>query len=272
MKNKNVKNPLPFLRWAGGKRWLISNYKNLFPTEYNTYIEPFLGSGRVFFHLSPSKAILSDLNSELITTFKALKNDPSSILTSLKKHAQKHNQEYYYNMRNKNPRCEREIASRFIYLNRTCFNGIYRVNSKGKFNVPFGKKENVILPTDNFFETSSILQNVELLNCDFAKVIDKAKENDFLFVDPPYTVAHNNNGFIQYNEKLFSWEDQIRLSEKLIEAKSRGVLIMLTNANHKEIKKLYENDFNLLEVSRYTSISGQSKNRKSYSELIIMSY
>lgn len=269
MSNRKI---IPFLRWAGGKRWLISRHTDLFPEKYNKYIEPFLGGGSVFFHLQPKEAILSDLNKELISTYQAIKEDPISLVKSLQKHARKHSQKYYYDMREKRPYSQKEIGARFIYLNRTCFNGIYRVNSNGEFNVPFGKKDNVLLDTDDFFHVSKILKNCTILHNDFEKTIDMANKDDFLFVDPPYTVAHNNNGFIQYNEKLFSWEDQVRLSKSLIEAKNRGVLIMMTNANHNNIRELYEDNFNLLDLSRYTSISGQSKNRKSYSELIIRSY
>jgi DNA adenine methylase len=220
----------------------------------------------------PRKAILADLNSELITTYQAIKENPEEAIKVLKKHSKKHSKEYYYEIRDKKPRSQREIAARFIYLNRTCFNGIYRVNSKGKFNVPFGEKYNVFQKDDDFHKTSQILQNTEIIHSDFEQIIDRAENNDFLFVDPPYTVTHNNNGFVQYNEKLFSWDDQVRLANKLIEAKKRGVLVMATNANHAKIRELYEKHFNLVEVSRYTSISGLAKNRKSYSELVIKSY
>ena len=263
---------IPFLRWAGGKRWLVSKHMDLFPKTYNRYIEPFLGGGSVFFRLLPKKAILADLNSELITTYKTIQEDPDLLIKTLKKHANKHSEEYYYHMRNKQLRSQKEIAARFIYLNRTCFNGIYRVNKQGQFNVPFGKKEKILLETDNFHAVSHTLRNCQIVHSDFGDIIDVAEAGDFLFVDPPYTVAHNNNGFIQYNEKFFSWDDQVRLSEKLLEAKNRGVLIMMTNANHKNVRELYEKNFNLLELSRYTSISGVAENRKSYSEIIVRSY
>ena len=163
-------------------------------------------------------------------------------------------------------------AARFLYLNRTCFNGIYRVNRAGKFNVPYGNKSTIIYENESFSSLSKVLSNSILTVNDFEKTIDLAKKDDFLFVDPPYTVAHNNNGFIEYNEKIFSWDDQIRLFNKLKEAKDRGVKILLTNANHSSIRELYENDFELVEVSRYSSVSGLAQHRKKYSELIIKSY
>lgn len=272
MSKKSVDKSSPFLRWAGGKRWLTSRYADLFPNKYNTYLEAFLGGGSVYFHLAPQKAILTDINNDLIITYQAIKENPEQLLKALKSYTKKHSKEYYYEVRDKNPRTRIEIAARFIYLNRTCFNGIYRVNANGKFNVPFGERYNILFENDDFFKISETLKNTEIIHSDFEKTINLAQKNDFVFIDPPYTVTHNNNGFVQYNEKLFSWDDQIRLANKLIEAKNRGVLVMATNANHEKVRELYEKDFNLVEVSRYTSISGLAKNRKSYSELVIKSY
>lgn len=271
--NKVIKKKYtPFLRWAGGKRWLVYKYSHLFPKEYNTYIEPFLGSGSVFFHLTPRNAILSDYNKELVTTYQVIKEYPTELLKALKRHNAQHSKEYYYLVRAKNPRSKIEISARFIYLNRTCFNGIYRVNQSGKYNVPFGERYKIFLDTDDFIGISKLLKDTELIHSDFENSILRAKKGDFLFIDPPYTVSHNSNGFVQYNEKLFSWDDQVRLAKLTIEAKNRGVMVMITNANHKKIQELYKNDFELIEISRYTSISGTAKSRKSYSELVIKSY
>lgn len=260
------------MRWAGGKRWFTSKYAELFPKNYNTYIEAFLGSGSVFFHLLPEKAILGDINYELISTYLALKETPEKVLELLKKHALNHSEEYYYQIRNEIPQNIQETAARLIYLNRTCFNGIYRVNNQGKFNVPFGREEKVFLNSDDFFTISNILQSTEIIHSDFKQLIALANKDDFIFVDPPYTVAHNNNGFVNYNEKIFSWDDQIRLAETLIEAKRRGALILATNANHKCVRELYENEFELIEVTRRSTISASSLHRKDYSELVIKSY
>jgi DNA adenine methylase len=260
----------PFLKWAGGKRWLVQKYHYLFPKEFNTYIEPFLGSGVVFFSLLPEKAILNDRNKELIDAYKGIKTSWKKVYDNLIVHHRNHNKEYYYNIRSTNFTLLEDRAAKLIYLNRTCFNGIYRVNLKGEFNVPIGSKTKVLLETDNFKEISKALKKVKLLNSDFEKVVERAKENDFVFVDPPYTVRHNENGFIKYNEVLFTWEDQVRLSESLNRAKIRGVKILLTNASHKSIRELYEPlGFNLETVSRYSSISASSKNRSTFEELII---
>lgn len=259
---------LPFLKWAGGKRWLIAQHPEIFPTKIGRYIEPFLGSGAVFFSLSPEEAILSDLNPELIRTYRAIKTDWKKVARSLQRHHKLHNKKYYYLIREKDFECRFERAARFIYLNRTCWNGLYRVNRYGKFNVPKGTRSTVVLETDNFAEISRRLKKAKLLSGDFEQIIDEAKKGDLIFVDPPYTVKHNFNGFVKYNEKLFSWADQVRLSEALKRAKSRGAKIILTNARHSSISKLYRG-FKLLEVSRNSSLAANAKNRGSYDEFVI---
>ncbi|SFA93788.1 DNA adenine methylase [Lentibacillus halodurans] len=260
----------PFLKWAGGKRWLIQKYPEYFPTEYNTYFEPFLGSGVVFFHLQPKEAVLNDTNKDLIDSYRAIKSRWRKVYNLLTKHHENHCKNYYYHIRSTNYHSLEERAAKMIYLNRTCFNGIYRVNKKGDFNVPIGSKTKVLLDTDDFQGTSKLLKGIELLNNDFEKVINRSSINDFIFVDPPYTVRHNSNGFVKYNEVLFSWEDQERLANCLIEAKKRGVKILMTNAAHPSIQQLYEpKGFNIKSVSRYSSISASKKSRNSYQELLI---
>lgn len=268
----STKEILPFLTWAGGKRWLVNNHSEIFPSNFNVYIEPFLGSGSVFFHLKPQKAVLSDINGDLINTYLALKMDWQNVYKYLKIHQRKHSPDYYYKIRDSNPRKVETKAAKFLYLNRTCFNGIYRVNKQGKFNVPIGSKQNVILDTDDFEEISNRLKNVLILNDDYESVINRANRDDFIFVDPPYTVNHNENGFIQYNEKLFSWADQIRLCEALVRARNRGVKIMVTNANHESVRNLYkEHGFEYQIVSRFSGISSKAKGRKKYEEIIVKS-
>lgn len=260
----------PFLKWAGGKRWLIKKYPEYFATEFNRYFEPFLGSGVVFFHLQPKFAVLNDTNKDLMESYKAIKNNWKKVYTLLSEHHKNHCKDYYYDIRSTNYHTLEERAAKMIYLNRTCFNGIYRVNKKGEFNVPIGSKTQVLLKTDDFQRTSEILKGIELLNTDFEKVIDCSSEGDFVFVDPPYTVRHNSNGFIKYNEVLFSWEDQERLAKCLNKAKNRGVKILMTNAAHSSIRQLYEpNGFNIEAVSRYSSIAANKKSRSNYQELLV---
>jgi DNA adenine methylase len=260
----------PFLKWAGGKRWFVYNHADLLPIKYNRYIEPFLGSGAVFFHLCPEKAILSDSNKELIDTYMALKENVTLVQRYLEEHHKKHSPEYYYKIRNSRPKSLAERAARFIYLNRTCWNGLYRVNLHNIFNVPIGTKSSVLFQDDCFDKISDALRGVELYPHDFETIIDKAGEDDFLFVDPPYTVRHNNNAFIKYNEKLFTWSDQERLFCALKRAKNRGVHVVGTNACNKSVIELYEETFSLLSVSRHSSISSKMETRKKYEELVIM--
>ncbi|ABW66631.1 DNA adenine methylase [Desulfosudis oleivorans Hxd3] len=251
---------------------MVKRYENLFPSEYRTYIEPFVGSGAVFFHLNPEAAILSDKNKELINSYHAIKKDWRLVYAHLKNHNKNHSKDYYYKIRGSKPRSEFTKAARLIYLNRTCWNGLYRVNCKGEFNVPIGTKTNVILDTDNFHLISVTLSNTELLSDDFQNVIDKAQTDDFLFVDPPYTVKHKNNGFLKYNETLFSWEDQVRLKESLLQANSRKAKILLTNANHKSIINLYKNYFNIRTLTRKSIIAGQPRFRNNCEELVATNY
>jgi DNA adenine methylase len=262
----------PFLKWPGGKRWFIRNHLDLLPGTYNRYIEPFLGSGAVFFHLQPENALLGDTNPDIVAAYEGLKADWRFIKRSLQYHQRMHSKDYYYRVRDSIPGDVLKKASRMIYLNRTCFNGIYRVNREGLFNVPKGSKSEVILDTDDFKMAADILENSEIRLSDFESLINEAERDDFVFADPPYTVRHNLNGFIKYNETLFSWEDQERLAKALIRAKDRGVKIVATNANHNTIRELYEEDgFQLKTVSRFSSISATPDSRKLFEELVILS-
>ncbi len=260
----------PFLKWAGGKRWLVSNYREVFPQSYNNYIEPFLGGGAVFFNLNPKKGILSDKNIWLIDTYNAIKMDAEKVYSILRKHHKNHSKEYYYKIRSSKTKNIYTSAAKLIYLNRTCWNGLFRVNLKGEFNVPIGTKNNVIMENDNFSLISERLSNISIVNSDFEKIIDMSEENDLIFVDPPYTVKHDNNGFIKYNEVLFQWEDQIRLRDALVRAQNRGSKIILTNAHHSSISDLYSKEFKLEVVNRKSVMSSISKNRGKCEEYLIM--
>ena len=272
--NSSKRKPIsiPFLKWPGGKRWLVEKYIEYFPKILTgKYIEPFLGGGSVFFALAPKNAILSDISSDLIKTYLGIRDDSKKVFKLLSEHSQHHDTEYYYHIRSSEPKTIPECAARFIYLNRTCFNGIYRVNKNGKFNVPIGSRTKVLSDTEDFLIWPRILQNILIETSDFERIIDMSEKNDFIFVDPPYTVRHNNNGFIKYNEILFSWEDQLRLHECLLHAKSRGVHILMSNANHQSVKDLYKKGFKQSVISRYSSIAASSSMRNHYEELIVQS-
>lgn len=262
----------PFLTWAGGKRWFVHKHAEFLPKKFNRYIEPFLGGGSVFFHLKPTKSILGDTNPDVVAAYQGIKEDWKALKRSLEYHQRKHSDEHYYQVRAKVPNKIIQRASRMIYLNRTCFNGIYRVNLQGEFNVPRGSKDSVIFDNDSFESVANLLKHADIRLDDFEILINEAKVGDFVFADPPYTVRHNLNGFIKYNEKLFSWHDQERLAEALERAKDRGVIIASTNANHPSVRDLYKNKgFSLITTSRFSSISASSSSRKQFEELIILS-
>lgn len=264
---------VPFLKWPGGKRWFVSNHADLMPESYGTYIEPFLGAGSVYFHLRPKAAVLGDVNADLVNAYQAIKDNWQNVENSLKYRQRRHREDadgYYYWLRDRSPSDPLQQASRLIYLNRSCFNGIYRVNRQGQFNVPRGSKEKIVIETDNFRTMSDLLQGAELMAGDFEPLVDRASRGDFVFCDPPYTVRHNYNGFRKYNEVLFSWADQERLAAALRRAAGRGAKVLCTNANHQSVRDLYRApEFALQAVSRYSHISADNLNRRYFEELII---
>lgn len=259
----------PFLKWAGGKRWFVANYSHILPNNFNRYIEPFLGSGAVFFYLQPKQAILGDANLDLINTYQAIKENWRLVYRYLRVHHRNHCNKYYYQIRSSNFRSMESRAARFIYLNRTCWNGLYRVNLDGIFNVPIGTKSSVLFEDDNFEEISRLLRCAKLYMKDFEFLIDKANDGDLIFVDPPYTVRHNHNAFIKYNEKLFSWCDQERLFYALKRAQNRGAYIVGTNAYHKCVRDLYGDTFGSMAAKRNSPISSKASTRKNFEELVI---
>jgi DNA adenine methylase len=260
---------LPFLKWAGGKRWLASRLERISTLLATKYIEPFLGGGAIYFSLQPQRAVLADTNSALIGAYRAVRDHPLEIQSLLELHHATHSPEYYYEMRRANFHSDVERAAQFIYLNRTCWNGLYRVNLKGIFNVPIGTKNAVILETDDWERTAKLLNTASLLCQDFEDTIDDAREGDVIFADPPYTVKHNLNGFVKYNEAIFSWEDQIRLRNALLRAKKRGAIVFATNADHASVRDLYSADFTFASLERASVLSGNPAYRGRFNELLV---
>lgn len=259
----------PPLKWAGGKRWLARSYSWLFPERYERYFEPFFGGGAVFFALRPARAVLSDKNARLVATYEALRDDPDGVISALQAYADLHSDTFYYTARATPEIDPIREAARFLYLNRTCWNGLYRVNLKGEFNVPRGTKNRVMLPTDDFEGVSKALRNVSLSASDFSTTLAQASKDDFVFIDPPYTVAHNNNGFLKYNEDIFSWADQKRLKEEAVAAADRGACVLVLNAHHESISDLYSDVGTSHIVKRHSVISGTSAHRKGVEELAV---
>lgn len=263
----------PFLKWPGGKRWLISNYRHIFPTEYNCYYEPFLGGGSAFFSLVPHQATISDINGELINTYHVMKRHPAQLRNLLILHQEQHTAAHYYAVRANVPCDSIERAARFLYLNRTCFNGMYRVNRFGEFNVPIGTKSQFTDDVMRFEEYSAILQGIHIRTQDFVDTIRGAADGDLIFADPPYTIAHNQNAFIKYNERLFSWADQRRLLNALVRARNRGARILATNAYYPALQEMYEDNlFYTQPLRRFSSISGSANGRGVQEEMLISSY
>jgi len=262
---------VPLLKWAGGKRWFVSAYSHLIPHFSGRYIEPFLGSGAVFFSLRPQSAVLGDRNRELVDTYRAVKDDWRAVSALLRYHLAHHSADYYYRIRSFMPGLGCEKAARLIYLNRMCWNGLYRVNARGEFNVPLGGRADTRVDDNHLERVSEALQKAELRDCGFESLIEEAGRGDLLFVDPPYTVCHSKNGFIKYNEALFSWADQERLAGCLIEAQERGAYVVATNAPHDSVRALYDRHFTLLGVGRFSPMSGKAESRGTYNELIILS-
>lgn len=262
---------VPPLRWAGGKRWLVQRFPNLFDGLHGRLIEPFFGSGAVFFRVAPESAVVSDINDDLITAYRGLRNCVTEVESCLSVHAKLHSKPYYYEVRKSKPTNISERSARMIYLNRVCFNALYRVNLSGEFNVPIGSKTAVYRDDDNFPGVSRALRKAVLVCCDFEETINQAEVGDVIFVDPPYTVKHNKNGFLKYNEKIFTFDDQIRLAGALFRAKGRGARIIISNAFHQSVLDLYEGFGFILEVSRSTTLSAASAARGMTSEALIFS-
>lgn len=258
----------PFLRWAGGKRWLIKHLDSYLPEGgFNNYHEPFLGGGSIFFHLQPKVAYLSDINAELVETYNCIKNDVESVIAELNQFT--NSKEFYYEIRTKKFRSAAKRAARFIYLNQTSFNGIFRVNLKGEYNVPYGFRTKQFCEAENLRAISLSLKNTFIKSQNFSESIKDIKQGDLVFLDPPYTVTHNQNGFIKYNAKLFDLEKQNELSTFIDEIKKRNAYYILTNAAHAVIEGIFKKEGDLMDgLSRVSLIGGINAKRGEYKEFI----
>lgn len=269
--------PKPFIRWVGGKSRLIPHLKKYLPPDASTigiYYEPFLGSGSLFFDMQPSKAVLSDTNKELIDCYQAIKRNPKAVSKYLEEHIIKSSEDYYYKIRDEFNKSKPSFrrAAMFIYLNKTCFNGIYRVNKKGEFNVPYGFKEPPFLPSETDLKTVHLsLKKVEILHCNYKEIIGKVKNEDFVYLDPPYPPLNGTSNFTHYTASRFSREDHHELYKFTKELASKGCKVLISNAAVPFIYSLYENEFNIyeIEVTRYVKTDGE---RYKVKELAITNY
>lgn len=260
--------PGPFLRWAGGKNWFTKHLDEVISkTEYCNYHEPFLGGGSVFFSLLPNNiSFLSDVNDELINTYLMIKNSPNEVFEELSSY--ENSEKVYYLIRAIEDSDNVKRAARFIYLNQTSYNGLYRVNKKGKYNVPYGHRKTAFLDKDRLLLASFALRNTVIENRDFMSSLQNIQRNDLVFLDPPYTVSHNNNGFIEYNKNLFSLNDQYRLSVMINEIKNREAYYILTNAGHEKIIEIFDKGDKFIKLERTSAIGGRNSKRGSIEEYV----
>jgi DNA adenine methylase len=267
--------PRPFLKWAGGKSRLIQQYIPYFPQFYKTYYEPFLGGGAVFFYLQPTTSVLTDINAELISTYRCVRDKVDDLICLLKEHKAKHSRDYYYSVRSSSSENDLEQAARLIYLNKTCYNGLYRLNSQGKFNVPLGSYKNPNICQENLLRAASkALSYCEIKQTDFSHLLTSATgSEDFVFCDPPYHPISNTSYFTGYNGNSFGEKDQIRLRDVCAELASRGVKVMVCNSDCEFIKKIYQEiKFNIYAIAASRSINSNTQKRGMINELLITSY
>lgn len=269
--NTVLSGPLkPFLRWAGSKRRLLPQMLPHVPDTFDRYVEPFLGSGSLFLHLAPEVALLNDACSPLIDTWHALRQDPAAVYYEATRRPLVKDE--YYAARSERGGGLIEEAGRFIYLNKGAFNGLYRVNMRGEFNVPWGApKTQFVSDLTNLREISELLRrpSVSLLSGDFERVIERTGSGDFVFVDPPYVTSHNDNGFIAYNEKIFSWEDQVRLARCVRDAVARGAHVLITNAFHPSVLSLYDG-FDVVTMERASTLAASREKRGRTKEALVI--
>lgn len=261
---------IPFLRWPGGKRWASSQIGEIImSSRYDRYIEPFLGGGAIFFSLTHNKSTLSDINPDLINVYKVIQQYPLQLIDFLKKIPT--DQKTYYEIRQTEFTDKIEQAGRFLYLNRLAFGGMYRVNKSGKFNVPYGGGRKVdLLWEKNLITNANMALKTAKIYCeDFEKIISKSKDGDVVYCDPAYTVSHNNNSFLRYNENIFSWHDQKRLAQACFDAAERGAKVIVSNAANSSLDALYQ-PIKPLIIKRYSGISRRAKGRGLVNEYLFV--
>lgn len=268
---------VPFIKWVGGKRNVIKKYLFKFlPKEFNNYYEPFLGGGAMLFYLRPKNAFVNDINKELIISYNQIKENSLLVMKKLDKYKSLHSKDFFYKLRENYKLNPIDIAARFIYLNKTCFNGLYRVNSKNKFNVPFNGINKEKLNLYNYKNLKNISEyfnsnNIVFYNNDYLDFLKLPKKGDFIFVDSPYDYE-NIQGFDNYNNNRFGKENQIKLANKLKYLNSIGVKFMATNHDTKLINELYK-DFSIIQIKTNRFINSNASKRKlSGDEVIILNY
>lgn len=273
---KLIEETYPIVKWVGGKRQLMFELLENIPKSYNRYFEPFIGGGALFFELKPNNAYISDMNEELINLYQVVRDNVEELITDLQKHDI--SKEYFMQIRNIDRTKEYQNlsdvkkASRFIYLNRTCFNGMYRVNSKGEFNVPFGNYKNPrIIDENNLINCSNLLQKTEIKNADFSKILNYIQKGDFVYFDPPYVPLNETSSFTSYTKDGFDIDMQFKLRDICDELDSMGVKFMLSNSDTKLVNELYAN-YEIKKVFASRQINANPNGRGKITEVLVKNY
>lgn len=273
----------PVLKWVGGKRQLIEDISPLIPKQISTYVEPFVGGAAILFHLQPKKAIINDFNDELMNVYQVIKEDPNGLIKILEKHKEANSEEYYYETRALDRTSDyenlskEEKAGRILYLNKTCYNGLFRVNSSGQFNAPYGKYKNPAIVNDvtikavsNYFNSA----NIKFLNGDYKEALKGLRKGTFVYFDPPYMPVSSSSNFTGYTENGFGYEKQVELRDECLKLSKRGIKFLQSNSYTPEILELYSDSsvFTIKVVQAKRSINSKSDKRGEISEVLIYNY
>lgn len=270
----------PILKWVGGKRQLLSEISPLIPGEFDKYFEPFVGAGAVIFDLLPNKAVINDLNAELINVYQAIKHSPDELIELLQEHTNNNDKEYFYRVRELDRQAGYDDlssvfkASRTIYLNKTGFNGLYRVNKAGQFNTPWGRYKNPrILDADNILAMSKYFNEneIEILNTDYKEALNTVSNGDFVYFDPPYLPISPSSAFVSYTSDGFGIEQQIELKETCDLLNNKGVKFLLSNSYHPFLLELYQ-DYNIKIVEARRNVNSKGHKRGKIREILVSNY
>ncbi len=272
----------PVLKWVGGKRQLLGTIKPLLPDKIITYVEPFVGGGAVLFDLKPKKAIINDCNPELINVYEVIRDNPEQLLIILEEHQTKNSEEYFYEIRaldredSYDTLSKVDKAARIIYLNKTCFNGLFRVNQAGQFNSPYGRYKNpniVNRPTISAMSIYFNNNNIKIMQGDYKEALKNLRKGAFVYFDPPYLPISTSSSFTGYTEGGFSLEDQKKLKEQCDRLNQRGIKFLLSNSDHKIIRDLYdEPDYRITTVKARRAINSKGNKRGEINEVLVRNY
>ena len=282
IKNSRKKNIVlsPIVKWVGGKRQLLEDIIPLIPKTFTTYVEPFVGGGAVLFDIQPKKAIINDFNHELINIYKIIRDNPNDLISALQEHERLNSEEYFYKIRALD-RTEQydeisdvEKAARIIYLNKTCYNGLFRVNQAGQFNSPYGKYKNpnivnmpVVLAMSKYFNES----NVKIIDGDYKTILKNLRKGAFVYFDPPYMPISSSSSFTGYTENGFDKQQQVELKEECDKLNAKGIKFLLSNSDHPFIRELYK-DYEIITVKAKRSINSNGNKRGEINEVLVRNY